>query len=191
MGHHPSWIKLCLSFLPCWHLFCLFHSFILLFLLCLLPLSLSLAVWEPDIITGWFKLWQYIFKTNNQKWSKPMALLGCIWNQLNLCDIKYTYIYALTWDLTLLFLLMPGRPRDCLALTALHGRLRVPERSEWAYVFVVFCSPGTASGLLTELPSGGSSPTMLGSWALGGGENTGGLGPCSWSNFFGTSKREK
>lgn len=49
--------------------------------------------------------------------------------------------------------------------------------------------PGTASGLLTELPSGGLSPTMLGSWALGGGEYTGGLGPCSWSNFFGTSKR--
>lgn len=49
--------------------------------------------------------------------------------------------------------------------------------------------PGTVLVLLTELPSGGLSPTMLGSWALGGGENTGGLGPCSWSNFFGTSKR--
>lgn len=48
--------------------------------------------------------------------------------------------------------------------------------------------PGTVLVLLTELPSGGLSPTMLGSWALGGGENTGGLGPCSWSNFFGTSK---
>lgn len=54
------------------------------------------------------------------------------------------------------------------------------------------CSPGTESGLLTELPSGGLSPTMLGSWALlGGGEYTGGLGPCSWSNFFGTSKRRR
>lgn len=52
-----------------------------------------------------------------------------------------------------------------------------------------FCLPGTVSGLFTELPSGGLSPTMLGSWALGGGEYTGGLGPCSWSNFFGTSNR--
>lgn len=50
----------------------------------------------------------------------------------------------------------------------------------------VISLPGTALGLLTELPSGGLSPTMLGSWALRGGEYTGGLDPCSWSNFFGT-----
>lgn len=46
--------------------------------------------------------------------------------------------------------------------------------------------PGTVLELLTELPSGGLSPTILGSWALGGGEYTDGLGPCSGSNFFGT-----
>lgn len=47
--------------------------------------------------------------------------------------------------------------------------------------------PETAlGGLRTELPSGGLSPTMLGSWAPGGGEYAGGLDPCSWSNFFGT-----
>lgn len=46
-------------------------------------------------------------------------------------------------------------------------------------------------GLRTEFPSGGLSPTMLGSWALGGGEYAGGLGPCSWSNFFGTSQQCK
>lgn len=56
---------------------------------------------------------------------------------------------------------------------------------------LTFCSPATVSGLLTELPSGGLSPTMLGSWALGGGEYTGGLGPCSLSNFFGTLKRKR
>jgi len=47
------------------------------------------------------------------------------------------------------------------------------------------------SRLFPELPSGGLSPTMLGSWALGGGLYSGGLGPCSWSNLFGTSKRRK
>lgn len=41
--------------------------------------------------------------------------------------------------------------------------------------------------LLTEGPSGGLSPTMLGSWMLGGGEKAG--GPCSCSNFFGTAER--
>lgn len=42
-----------------------------------------------------------------------------------------------------------------------------------------FRSPGTASGLLTGLPSGGLSPTMLGSWALGGAEYTDGSVSCS------------
>lgn len=55
----------------------------------------------------------------------------------------------------------------------------------------VCCSPGTVSGLLTEVPTGGLSPTMLGSWALGGGEYAGGPRPCSWSSFFGTSKVER
>lgn len=45
--------------------------------------------------------------------------------------------------------------------------------------------------LLTEGPSGGLSPTMLGSWTLGGGEKAGGLSPCSCSNFFGTAERRK
>lgn len=53
-----------------------------------------------------------------------------------------------------------------------------------------FCSPGTVSEVLTKVPSGGAlSPTTLGSWMLGGGGYTGGLGSCSWSSFFGTSKR--
>lgn len=51
--------------------------------------------------------------------------------------------------------------------------------------------PGTELWLLTEVPSGGLSPTMLGSWALGGGEYTGGLDPCSCSNFFGTTHEKK
>lgn len=68
---------------------------------------------------------QYIFKTYDHKWAKPTALLGYIWKQLNSCDIKYTYIYAPAWNLTLLFLLKPGRPRYCLLLTALHGKSRV------------------------------------------------------------------
>lgn len=51
--------------------------------------------------------------------------------------------------------------------------------------------PETAlGGLRTELPSGGLSPTMLGSWALGEGEYAGGLDPCSWNNFFGTSQQK-
>lgn len=44
------------------------------------------------------------------------------------------------------------------------------------------CSPGTASGLLTGL-----SPTTLGSWTLGGAENTDGSLSCSGSSLFGTS----
>lgn len=51
--------------------------------------------------------------------------------------------------------------------------------------------PETAlGGLRTELPSGGPSPTMLGSWTLGEGEYAGGLDPCSWNNFFGTSQQK-
>lgn len=45
--------------------------------------------------------------------------------------------------------------------------------------------------LLTEVPSGGPSPTMLGSWTLGGGEKAGGLSPCSCSSFFGTAREKK
>lgn len=53
---------------------------------------------------------------------------------------------------------------------------------------LLFCLPGTGSGPPTGLPSGGLSPTMLGSWVLGGGWYTGVLGPDSWSRRFGTSK---
>lgn len=75
---------------------------------------------------------------------------------------------------------------NCSPQEARSVSMCVYERGERKKVQI---SPGTASGLLTELPSGGLSPTMLGSWALGGGEYAGGRGPCSWSNFFGTAKR--
>ena len=51
-------------------------------------------------------------------------------------------------------------------------------------------SPGTVSGVISELPSGGAlSPTTLGSWAWGGGGYTG-LGEGSWRSFFGTRERK-
>lgn len=75
---------------------------------------------------------------------------------------------------------------DCVVLTlsvGCHkGLIKVP-------VCVQFYSPGTALGRLTEVPSGGLSPTMLGSWAPDGGEYAGALELCSWSNFFGTAEK--
>lgn len=73
---------------------------------------------------------------------------------------------------------MTERTEDCLALAALYGGLSVCGRVDQV-MCLLFCSPGTVSGLLTGLPSGGLSPTMLGSWALGGAEYTDGSVSCS------------
>lgn len=139
-------------------------------------------------------------KTSDHKWPRPVAPLRYIWNRLNSRDINiYTHISLGWWsDLAGLSEAWEASCRFSV-LTALHGRLSVcvcvlkEKKVNKPIPFVVHFlgSPGTASALFTELPSGGLSPTMLGSWALGGGGKTGGLGPCSCSNFFGTTNGKK